>query len=204
MNKRKLDDYLVKSHDKIVEKINHPQVSYHNPANNDTIYIIDNRIVFHSTVTNETIQKLFEYVKMIITSSNFNNYDNRVYIHIVSLGGLISSLIEFISIKNNYYSNYEFVSVIENNCTDAGFLLASLCDFRIIKKKSFCNMSPIIIQNKYWGIFLQDDNIATNLEFIIQNSKCKVTREKISKYFSQNNCWNSRKMLKIGFVDEIV
>jgi len=204
MNKRKLDDYLVKSHDKIVEKINHPQVSYHNPANNDTIYIIDNRIVFHSTVTNETIQKLFEYVKMIITSSNFNNNDNRVYIHIVSLGGLISSLIEFISIKNNYYSNYEFVSVIENNCTDAGFLLASLCDFRIIKKKSFCNMSPIIIQNKYWGIFLQDDNIATNLEFIIQNSKCKVTREKISKYFSQNNCWNSRKMLKIGFVDEIV
>ena len=137
MNKRKLDDYLVKPHDKIVEKINHPQVSYHNPENNDTIYIIDNRIIFHSTITNETIQKLFEYVRMIITSSNFNNYDNRVYIHIVSVGGLISSLIEFISIKNNYYSNYEFVSVIENNCTDAGFLLASLCDFRIIKKKKF-------------------------------------------------------------------
>ena len=70
MNKRKLDDYLVKSHDKIVEKINHPQVSYHNPANNDTIYIIDNRIVFHSTVTNETIQKLFEYVIDIKNTSN--------------------------------------------------------------------------------------------------------------------------------------
>tara|TARA_X000000368_G_scaffold418835_1_gene420259 strand:- start:4903 stop:5514 length:612 start_codon:yes stop_codon:yes gene_type:complete len=177
---------------------------YYNELNCDSIKIINNRIIFHSSITNFTIEKLFEFIKIIIESPTFDRNFNRIYLHIISIGGTLDALNDFINIKKNHYTSIEFVSVIENTCSDAGFMLAALCNYRIIKKNVICYMSPINNNNKYWGIYLQDQNLLNNLSNVILNCKLKISTIKFNKYLIQNNIWNAKKMLKIGLMDEII
>ena len=65
-------------------------------------------------------------------------------------------------------------------------------------------MSPINNNNKYWGIYLQDQNLLNNLSNVILNCKLKISTIKFNKYLIQNNIWNAKKMLKIGLMDEII
>jgi hypothetical protein len=177
---------------------------YYNELNCDSIKIINNRIIFHSSITNFTIEKLFEFIKIIIESPTFDRNLNRIYLHIISKGGTLDALNDFINIKKNHYTSIEFVSVIENTCSDAGFMLAALCNYRIIKKNVICYMSPINNNNKYWGIYLQDQNLLNNLSNVILNCKLKISTLKFNKYLIQNNIWNAKKMIKIGLMDEII
>jgi hypothetical protein len=177
---------------------------YYNQLNCDSIKILNNRIIFHSTITSFTIEKLFEFIKIIIESSNFDRTFNRIYLHIISTGGTLEGLNEFINIKKNHFTSLEFVSVIEKSCSNAGFMLASLCNYRIIKKNVVCYMSPLNIYSKNWGVYEQGENISQLFEYVMLNIKFKVSKEKMLKYFTQNNIWNAKKMVKIGFMDEII
>lgn len=177
---------------------------YYNELNCDSIKIINNRIIFHSTITSFTIEKLFEFIKIIIESSNFDRTLNRIYLHIISKGGTLEGLNDFINIKKNHFTNFEFISVIENSCSDAGFMLASLCNYRFIKKNVICYMSLIDRNSKYWGVYEQGENLLEKFEYVILNIKFKISKNKMVKYMHQNNIWNAKKMTKIGFIDEII
>lgn len=177
---------------------------YYNQLNCDSIKILNNRIIFHSTITSYTIEKLFEFIKIIIESSNFDRSLNRVYLHIISTGGTLEGLNEFINIKKNHFTSLEFVSVIEKSCSNAGFMLASLCNYRIIKKNVVCYMSPLDINSKNWGVYEQGVNMLELFQYVMLNIKFKVSKDKMSKYITQNNIWNAKKMVKIGFMDEII
>ncbi len=201
MSKRKLENQIVSNIDSL-NKINN---EYYNELNCDSIKIINNdNIIFRSSITRLTIDKLFECIYKIIESSSFNHNENRIYIHITSKGGTLDGLYDFISIKNKHLTNIELVSIIEHSCTDAGFMLASLCDYRFIKKNIICYMSVINNNNNFWNIYNQGENLLDKLLYIIYNIKLKVTKEKFLKYINQNNIWNAKKMVKIGFVDEII
>ena len=65
-------------------------------------------------------------------------------------------------------------------------------------------MNQVYNNSNYWGIFNQYNNPLEKLEYILNKIKYKVKKEKIDKYLLQNNIWNSKKMLKIGLVDEII
>lgn len=203
MSKRKLED----SNNPLL--INHIQLNdlhheYYNKLNCDSIKIFQGRIIFHSTISSVTIEKLFQFIKIIIESPSFDKNNNRLYLHIISRGGNLHALYDFINIKKKYFPNLEFVSIIENTCTDVGFILASLCNYRIIRKNVICYMSRIDDNSKYWGTFEQGENLLEKFEYIISNLKIKASKEKIFKYINQNNIWNAKKMIKIGFMDEII
>ena len=207
MAKRKLDESTILSQENtVINNINFPNnnLEYYNPYNCDSIKIFNNRIIFHATITEWSIEKLFEFIKIIVNSSTFDRINNRIYIHIISKGGILQALYNFINIKNTQFSNIEFISVIENSCTDAGFLLAALCNYRIIKKNVICYMSKINIDSWYWGMFYQGDNSLEKFEYIISNIIFKVSKDKLLKYTNENNIWNAKKMIKIGFMDEII
>ena len=205
MTKRKFEDDVVLL-DNLNKMGNSNVLNYHyyNELNTDSIKIFNNRIIFHSTVTSLTIIKLFEFIKIIMESNIFDKLNNTIYIHIISRGGQLQGLYDFIMIKNENYKNIEFVSVIENSCTDVGFILASLCDYRIIKKNVICYMSKINENSKYWGFYDQGDNFLQKFHYIISYTKYKVKKDKMLKYIKQNNIWNAKKMVKIGFIDEII
>ena len=177
---------------------------YYNELNLDSIKIYDGRVIFHSTVTTITITKLFEFIKIIMESSVFDRINNRIYIHIISRGGELQGLYDFLHVKSIYFPNVELVSVIENSCTDVGFMLASLCNYRIIKKNVICYMNKIDENSKYWGLYDQGENLLGKFDYVISNTKYKVTKDKILKYIKQANVWNAKKMVKIGFMDEII
>jgi|TARA_B110000967_G_scaffold208843_1_gene262457 hypothetical protein len=177
---------------------------YYNELNLDSIKIYDGRIIFHSTVTSTTITKLFEFIKIIMESSLFDRINNRIYIHIISRGGELQGLYDFLHVKSRYFPNIELVSVMENTCTDVGFMLASLCNYRIIKKNVICYMNKIDENSKYWGLYEQGENLLGKFDYVISNTKYKVTKDKILKYIKQANVWNAKKMVKIGFMDEII
>lgn len=177
---------------------------YYNELNLDSIKIYDGRVIFHSTVTTITITKLFEFIKIIMESSVFDRINNRIYIHIISRGGELQGLYDFLHVKSIYFPNVELVSVIENSCTDVGFMLASLCNYRIIKKNVICYMNKIDENSKYWGLYDQGENLLGKFDYVISNTKYKVTKDKMLKYIKQTNVWNAKKMVKIGFMDEII
>ena len=177
---------------------------YYNELNLDSIKIYDGRVIFHSTVTTITITKLFEFIKIIMESSVFDRINNRIYIHIISRGGELQGLYDFLHVKSIYFPNVELVSVIENSCTDVGFMLASLCNYRIIKKNVICYMNKIDENSKYWGLYDQGENLLSKFDYVISNTKYKVTKDKMLKYIKQSNVWNAKKMVKIGFMDEII
>ena len=177
---------------------------YYNELNLDSIYIYNGRVIFHSTVTTTTITKLFEFIKIIMESSVFDRINNRIYIHIISRGGELQALYDFMNFKSIYFSNIELVSVIENTCTDVGFMLASLCNYRIIKKNVICYMNKIDKNSKYWGVYDQGENLLEKFDYVISNTKYKVSKDKMLKYMKQSNVWNAKKMVKIGFMDEII
>ena len=177
---------------------------YYNELNLDSIKIYDGRVIFHSTVTTITITKLFEFIKIIMESSVFDRINNYIYIHIISRGGELQGLYDFLHVKSIYFPNVELVSVIENSCTDVGFMLASLCNYRIIKKNVICYMNKIDENSKYWGLYDQGENLLGKFDYVISNTKYKVTKDKMLKYIKQTNVWNAKKMVKIGFMDEII
>tara|TARA_B100001094_G_C17978219_1_gene693876 strand:+ start:136 stop:759 length:624 start_codon:yes stop_codon:yes gene_type:complete len=177
---------------------------YYNELNLDSIKIFDDRIIFHSTVSSITIKKLFEFIKIILESSIYDRINNRIYIHIISRGGNLQSLYDFLDIKTNYFANLELVSVIESSCTDVGFMLASLCDYRIIKKNVICYMNKLNDNSKYWGFYEQGENLLQKFDYVISKTKYKVSKDKMLKYIKQTNIWNAKKMVKIGFIDEII
>ena len=177
---------------------------YYNELNLDSIKIYDGRIIFHSTVTSNTIAKLFEFIKIIKESSIFDRNNNRIYLHIISKGGNLQGLYDFLHLKSMYFPNVELVSIIENSCTDVGFMLASLCNYRIIKKNVICYMNKIDENSKYWGLYDQGENLLGKFDYVISNTKYKVSKDKMLKYMQQSNVWNAKKMVKIGFMDEII
>lgn len=177
---------------------------YYNELNLDSIKIYNGRVIFYSTVTTSTITKLFEFIKIIIESSLFDRVNNRIYIHIISRGGELQGLYNFMNVKSKYFPNIEFVSVMENSCTDVGFMLASLCNYRIIKKNVICYMNKIDENSKYWGLYDQGENLLGKFDYVISNTKYKVSKDKMLKYMKQSNVWNAKKMVKIGFMDEII
>lgn len=199
MYKRKVGDYILPT-DYDTTGV---RVVYKNPLNTDTIGMIGNHIIFNCNITNETVCKIFETIKQISESYNIHKISNCIYLHIGSFGGSLDSLNIFITTKNTVYPNLEIISVIEKNCNDAGFLLAALCDYRIIKKNAICSMSVLNSDTKYWGAYIQGDNIKEKLEFIFDKSKYKVKKEKFMNYLSSNNTFKCRKMLKMGLIDEI-
>jgi hypothetical protein len=176
---------------------------YKNPLNTDSIGMIGNHIIFNSNITNETVSKIFETIKNIYESYYIHKLSNYIYLHIASFGGSLDSLNLFIHTKDTVYPNLEIISVIENNCSDAGFLLAALCDYRIIKKNAICSMSVLNSDTKYWGAYIQGDDIKEKLEFIFAFIKYKVKKEKFMKYLSCNNTFKCKKMLKMGLIDEV-
>jgi hypothetical protein len=205
MSKRKFEDTaILQLEPNNIRKTTLVNCLYYNELNLDSIKIYDDRVIFHSTVTSITIKKLFEFIKIIMESSVFDKINNRIYIHIVSKGGELQGLYDFLHIKNTHFPNIELVSVIENTCTDVGFMLASLCNYRIIKKNVICYMNKIDENSKYWSIYYQGENLLDKFDYLISHAKYKVTKDKILKYIKQNNVWNAKKMVKIGFMDEIL
>ena len=204
MSKRKLEPLvpLVVLNDK--DNMGLLNSKYYNELNLDSIKILNGRILFYSTVSSITIKKLFEFIKIIMSSSLFDTMNNRIYIHIVSRGGNFEGLYDFLNIKTTYFANLELVSVIESSCTDVGFMLASLCNYRIIKKNVICYMNKLDENTKYWGFYEQGENLLEKFDYVISNTKYKVSKNKMLKYIKQNNIWNAKKMVKIGFIDEII
>tara|TARA_B100000927_G_scaffold291372_2_gene293235 strand:+ start:12092 stop:12706 length:615 start_codon:yes stop_codon:yes gene_type:complete len=204
MSKRKLEPLvpLVVLNDK--DNMALLNSKYYNELNLDSIKILNGRILFYSTVSSITIKKLFEFIKIIMSSSLFDTMNNRIYIHIVSRGGNFEGLYDFLNIKTTYFANLELVSVIESSCTDVGFMLASLCNYRIIKKNVICYMNKLDENTKYWGFYEQGENLLEKFDYVISNTKYKVSKNKMLKYIKQNNIWNAKKMVKIGFIDEII
>jgi hypothetical protein len=179
------------------------RIVYKNPLNTDSIGMIGNHIIFNCNITNETVCKIFETIENINESYNIHKLSKCIYLHIASFGGSLDSLNIFIHTKDTVYPNLEIISVIEKNCTDAGFLLAALCDYRIIKKNTICSMSVLNSDTKYWGAYIQGDDIKEKLEFIFDKTKYKVKKEKFMKYLSCNNTFKCKKMLKMGLIDEV-
>ena len=205
MSKRKLEDPVVS----LVIPNNTGETSllnshYYNKLNLDSIKIFNGHVIFHSTVTNITITKLFEFIKIIMESSLFDRVNNRIYIHIISRGGELQGLFDFMNIKSTYFPNIELVSIMENSCIDVGFMLASLCDYRIIRKNVICYMNKIDENSKYWGLYDQGENLLEKFNYVISKTNYKVSKDKILKYIKQSNVWNAKKMVKIGFMDEII
>jgi ATP-dependent protease ClpP protease subunit len=191
MYKRKVEQYILSIEYNCVNFV------YKNPLNTDSIGMVGNHIIFNCNITNETVSKIFETIK------NINELSNCIYLHIASFGGSLDSLNLFIHTKNTIYPNLVIISVIEKNCSDAGFLLAALCDYRIIKKNTICSMSVLNSDTKYWGAYLQGDDIKEKIEFIFDKTKYKVKKEKFMKYLSCNNTFKCKKMLKMGLIDQI-
>lgn len=205
MSKRKLEDPVIS----LVVPNNTDDTGllnsqYYNELNLDSIKIFNGRIIFNSTVSTITITKLFEFIKIIMKSSVYDRINNRIYIHIISRGGNLQGLYDFLNMKSTYFANLELVSVIENSCTNVGFMLASLCNYRIIKKHVICYMNKLDKNSKYWGLHEQGENLLQKFDNIISNTKYKVSKDKMLKYTKQNNIWNAKKMVKIGFMDEVI
>jgi len=83
-------------------------------------------------------------------------------------------------------------------------MLASLCDYRIIKKNVICYMNKLNDNSKYWGFYEQGENLLQKFDYVISKTKYKVSKDKMLKYIKQTNIWNAKKMVKIGFIDEII
>ena len=201
MAKRKLEEPLLQENYNETDLSNY---QYYNQLNLDSIRIFRGQIIFHSTVSSITIAKLFDFIKIIMQSCLFDRINNRIYIHIISRGGDLQGLYDFLHFKNTYLPNLELVSVIENSCTDVGVLLASLCNYRIIKKNVICYMNIIYENSKYWGPYYQGENLLEKFHYVISNTKYKVTKDKMLKYIKQTNIWNAKKLIKIGFIDELL
>lgn len=205
MSKRKLEDTVVlQAVSNNTSETDLLNSMYYNELNLDSIKIYNGRVIFHSTITTSTIKKLFEFIKIIMESSLFDTINNRIYIHIISRGGELQGLYDFLDFKSIYFPNIELVSVMENTCTDVGFMLASLCNYRFIKKNVICYMNKIDENSKYWGLYEQGENLLEKFDYVISNTKYKVTKDKMLKYIKQSNVWNAKKMVKIGFMDEII
>tara|TARA_B100000965_G_scaffold169506_2_gene141382 strand:+ start:3233 stop:3844 length:612 start_codon:yes stop_codon:yes gene_type:complete len=203
MSKRKFDDIINfnPNKNKCVLDVHYTNES----LPNTNVFLKDNHIYFESIINTETIDILIHFIKSIITNSN-NFKDSSVYIHINSNGGSVGDLIKFMEFKNN--SDIEIISIIQYKCNNTAILFASLCDYRIICKKTICVLNKYVGDNM-WGQYIQcnKDEIERFKQcmlFILNTISYKVTEEKMNKYFSQDNCWNAKKMKKIGFVDEIV
>ncbi len=180
-------------------------IKYFNELDNSYIKIykgMHNSILFNGIISITIINKLIHVIKEIVTNYNYNS----VYLHIYSKGGYISALNWFIEFKDTYYNKVEFISIIEEDSFNAGFLLASLCDYRIIRKNVICYMTPFTTYNNYlyWGAYKQKLNDFDELKKILLKIKYKVSNEKMLKYLQINNIWDSKKMHKIGLIDEII
>lgn len=199
MFKRKVENCVLPSHDDTgVTTV------YKNPLNSDTIGMITNHIIFNCNVTVETLNITLNTIKKITESYKYVEGHIYIYLHISSFGGSLCALRTFISEKNKLFPNLQLISVIEKNCTDVGFLLAAICEWRIIRKNAYCSMTILNPNTKYWGAYKQlGEDILPEIETIFDNCKLKATKEKLLKYLLRNNTWKCKKMLKIGFVDEI-
>ena len=201
MLKRKVEDIILPlNYDDGAIKL------YKNPLNTDYIGMIGNHIIFYSNIIRETINVILNAIKMIVAPGNIHKLSNCIYLHIGSYGGSLSALKSFILEKNRLFPDIELISVIEKNSTDVGFLLAAVCDYRIVKKNTICFMSHLNPDTMYWGAYKQlqsDDKILNQVEYIFDKCRCKASKEKLVKYLSYNNTWKCKKMLQIGFVDEI-
>ncbi|AET73253.1 hypothetical protein PGAG_00364 [Phaeocystis globosa virus 12T] len=185
---------------------------YKNPLSTDNIGMCGNHIIFNSNVTSETLNIVLNTIKLIVEVNNIHKFPQCVYLHICSYGGSLEALKSFIIDKNRLFPQVELISIIEKNCTNVGFLLAAVCDYRIIKKNTICFMSHLDPRPDtiYWGAYKQfplgvpgEFGVLYLLAYIFDRCKCKVTDEKLVKYLSYNNTWKCKKMLQIGFVDEI-
>ena len=181
-------------------------IIYKNLKNCDSIKKKDNSIYFNSTISDETIYKLIEFIEIIRKTTNY------IDLYITSKGGYISSLMKFIDYKNQYF-NLNIRSIINDECNDCAIILASCCNYRIITKKSICSISPYnnLTYINYWGYFKQYDDNTINIKNIlidlfIKKIKSKITNENLIIYFenSNNNILNSKKCKKLGFIDEII
>tara|TARA_B100001093_G_scaffold295960_1_gene282235 strand:+ start:1524 stop:2216 length:693 start_codon:yes stop_codon:yes gene_type:complete len=192
---------------------------YENLLNCDKIIIADNHIYFYAIISQNTIDKLKEYIQSINSYYQVNKKkltNSTIYLHINSKGGNLKLLMSFLNFKNEL--NMEITSVIEKECNDAAILLASICDYRIIKKNATCNLSSYNHCYSstnfpyYWSYFKQcNNNIDEIMEFkntlyllFCNISDSKITSDKLDKYLHKNNSWNSKKYKKIGLADEII
>ena len=197
---------------------------YKNPLNCDEILMLDNHIYFNSIINASSVNKLIEYINIII--SNIKLFRNRiVYLHINSKGGYINDLMNFIEYKKNMYTSVsgtflpqiEIYSIIEEECVDCAILLASVCDYRFVKKKALCKLNSFnITQNgflfpNYWCGFQQCNNnnhevltVQQHIYSMFCSNNNKITKDKLSIYLTRFNKWNSKKYKKLGLADEIV
>ena len=182
-------------------------IVYENLKNCDSIKKKDNSIYFNSIISHETINKLIEFIEIIISNKNAS-----VDLYITSKGGYINSLNTFLDYKKMKLNLY-IRSIIINECNDCALLLASCCNYRIITKNSICNISPYnnLYYQNYWGYFKQYDDNTINIkdlliELFTKQNKSKITSENLMIYFqnSRINTLNSKKCKKLGFIDEIV
>ena len=187
---------------------------YFNGLNNDSIKLKDNNIYFTSTINDQTINKLIEFIQYI----HNKNCNNTINIHITSKGGTLVSLLAFIEYrkKNNIY----LTSIILNECNDAAIILANLCDYKLITKKSTFLLSKYDFNyvynyynnSNYWGFFKQcnNDEISINnfkdllFNLLLNKINSKLNSEKLSIYLKNTNTFDSKKCKKLGLVNDII
>lgn len=191
---------------------NNFDLQYINPVNCDKIKLKNRDIYFTCIISDDSINKLIEYI-IYIKQKNPSDL-NTIFIHITSKGGYVSSLLTFLNFKQT--SNFHLTSIIVDHCNDAAIILSSMCDYRIITKNSVCNLSKYdyINYKNYWGYFKQcelDETSTSYLKNLIYDLflkfiKTKLNNEKLNAYliYSSNNNFNSKKCKKLGIIDEIV
>lgn len=211
-NKRKLDTML-ESSEKLFKAIQTNKdyklyFNYNNLCNCDQIFLIDNHIYFDAVINNTTIDKLIEYIILII--NNISLFTTKtIYIHINSKGGYLYDVLKFVEQKHLCNQNHiEVISIIDKESTDCSILLAAICNYRIIRKNAICKFNQYNDNDNYWGIFKHSNTNTNNfydiLKVLFDSIDIKISYDKFCSYFSQNNNWNSKKMKKIGFIDEII
>ena len=169
------------------------------------IIVIDNHLYFNLLINNENLKLLKHRINDIIDEYNFNNDKRFIYLHINSCGGYVKDLIKNIDI---FDLSVKIISVIENNISDCAILLSGLCEKRLCKKHSKFQMR-VIVQN-YWYLLKQCDDIEMpeyreHLKLLfIKISKGRLTSENIEKLFQYGGQWDSKKLKRLGLIDEII
>ena len=189
--------------------INH---TYTNPLNLDKIFVKNNHIYFDAVVNDDTITNLIEYIDLISKHEKFNLFEKRILLHINSKGGYIGPAVRFFEYSK--ICNIDIISIIEVECCDCGLIISAACNYRLIKKSAIIRISKYIPNENYnyWGYFKQcenncsDNSILKNTIYKIftESLDTKLTSEKLQAYLYLNNEFHSKKVKKMGIVDEII
>ena len=183
---------------------------------NSEVKVEKNHIYMYCDINSKTIYEMIsainklnfdmQVMKLDINVSHGIELEPVIYLHINSYGGYLYD--GFLGADYIVNSKIKIISIIDGYCASSATLLSMCCQERWINKNSSILIHQL--RSGHWGKF-------SEIEEHYKNSKkaqkklsnfykryTKLSKEEINNWLNKDIEFNSKKSLKMGFVDRII